>query len=108
MSKWEFEFAILKSTSKAKSGSVYHASHSKTGGSTIYFKYNNYKYKCTSEGCKRDFKTLIDRAEHIRLTHPEMNNHELSLVDRHIEIPCENCELRVPSSEDFDFMIYGS
>ena len=70
--------------------------NSNTGVSAANFKngyISNYKYKCRADGCRRDFRRLIDREEHVRLAHPEMNNPESSLVDRHIGIPCGNCEL---------------
>ena len=60
----------------------------------------NFKYKCRVVGCLMEFKLLMNRTEHVRLAHPEMYNHESSLRDRqddrltrHVEIPCENCEL---------------
>jgi len=76
---------------------VYPVRRPKTGLSDN--KCANYKYKCYAEGCHRDFKLLVNRTEHIQMAHPEMNNHESSLVNRHIEIPCENCELSFKSSE---------
>ena len=53
-----------------------------------------------------EFKLLMNRTEHVRLAHPELFNHEPSLGDRHdnlarhVEIPCENCELSLGFSYD--------
>ena len=59
---------------------------------------SNYKYKCEAVGCNLEFKLLIDRTEHVRLAHLDSHqsavNSQSSYIDRHIEIPCENCGLR--------------